>query len=163
MLRAKLPAQQDQSPPRMKRFIVLFLLTAGLCAAEDAKLVRNTVMRQGNSLVMLKAGTVVHILEHGDKTVTVKVDGKTGTIPWSGLDPLDDGQPVTHAPTPGTVSATSAATAPAATVTPPPADTPPAPHKAQTMYGKMVEKARDTTDAHEKALVHPTDEVLDGK
>ena len=147
----------------MKRYIVLLLLTAGLCAAEDAKLVRNTVMRQGNSLVMLKAGTVVHILEHGDKTVTVKVDGKTGTIPWSGLDPLDDGQPATHAPAPGTIPATSTAATPAATGTPPPAGAPPAPRKAQSMYGKMVEKARDNADAHEKALVHPTDEVLDGK
>lgn len=144
----------------MKRIIFLLLLSASLCVAEEARLARNTVMRQGNSLVMLKAGTKVQILEQGEKTITIKVDGKTGTIPWSGLDPLDDGHPVAHAPMPGSVSAASA---PAANVTPPPAGTPPAPRKAQTMYGKMVEKAREAEAAHDKTLVKPTDEVLDGK
>jgi hypothetical protein len=138
----------------MKRFILLFLLSAGVCLAENATLPRNTVMRTGNSLVILKAGTVVQILEHGEKTVSIKVNGTTGTIPWSSLDADEPMQLAPH-PAPAAATVTAAAT--------PPAGTPAEPHKATTMYGKAVEKARAAADSHEKAMVNPTDEILGGK
>ncbi len=141
----------------MKSLLVLFLLSAGVCLAESATLPRNTVMRTGNSLVVLKAGTVVQILERGEKTVAVKVNGTTGLIPWSSLD---EDEPMKPAPAP---AAPAPAAAPVAAAATPPAGTPAEPHKATTMYGKAVEKARAAADSHEKAMVNPTDEILGGK
>ena len=147
----------------MKRLLALLLLSAGVAAAEDFKLPRATVMHSGSSAVTLPAGTVVKLVEQGDKDVTIKFNGKTGTIPWSALDDA--------APTPAKIQRSSApakaAPAPAAAtafVPPPPAPAPAAePRHAQTMYGKAVEKARDNAASHEKAMVQPTDDILDGK
>ena len=141
----------------MKRLLLLFFLSASVCLAEKATLPRNTVMRTGNSLVILKAGTVVQVLEHGEKTVTVKVNGTTGTIPWSSLD---DDEPMQLAPHP---PAPAPAAAPGAAAATPPAGTPAEPHQPTTMYGKAVDKARKAADSHEKAMVNPTDEILGGK
>lgn len=146
----------------MKRLIVLLFLFASAGLAEDATLLLNTVMRTENSLVILKAGTVVHIVKRNDKTVAVRVGNKTGVISGAALDSTDDMQTAT-------ISSTyihASAPAPVATAAPAPASTPPAPaspRKAQTMYGKAVEKARDNAGSHEKNLVDPADEVLGGK
>jgi len=142
---------------RMKSLLVLFLLSAGICLADTATLPRNTVMRTGNSLVILKAGTVVQILERGEKTVSVKVNGTTGLIPWNALD---DDEPMKLAPPP---PAPVPAAAPVAAAATPPAGTPAEPHEPTTMYGKAVDKARKAADSHEKAMVNPTDEILGGK
>lgn len=149
----------------MKRLVVLFLLAAGLAAAaEDTKLPRATVMHSGNTVVTLPAGTVVKVVEQGEQSVTIKVNGKVGTIPWSALDDNE--------PAPARIQRTSgsAAPSPAAAVLIPaaaaaaPAEAPAEPpRRAQTMYGKAVEKARDNAASHEKAMVQPTDEILDGK
>ena len=147
----------------MKRLIPLLFLFASTCLAEDTTLLLNTVMRTENSLVILKAGTVVHIVKRNDKTVAVRVGNKTGVISGAALDSIDDMQIATttpssyvhaSAPAPVTTAATPQASTPAA---------PAAPRKAQTMYGKMVEKARNNAGSHEKNLVDPADEVVGGK
>ena len=147
----------------MKRLLALLLLSAGVAAAEDFKLPRATVMHSGSSVVTLPAGTVIKLVEQGDKDVTIKFNGKTGTIPWSALD---DAAPVPAKIQRSSAPARTASTPAPASVPPPPVPAPaPAaePHHAQTMYGKAVEKARDTAASHEKTLVQPTDEILDGK
>lgn len=153
----------------MKRLLALLLLSASAAfAAEQATLSANTVMRTGNSLVILKAGTVVQILAHNDKTVTVKAGDKTGSIPWAALVTDEDqdmmSAPKKPAPAPAPAP-TAPAPAPVAAAAPAPASaaTQAKPHKAQTMYGKAVEKAANTAASHEKTLVQPTDEILDGK
>ena len=147
----------------MKRLILPLFLFASACLAEDATLLLNTVMRTENSLVILKAGTVVHIVKRNEKTVAVKVGNKTGVISGAALDSVDDMQVATPSPSTyvhASAPASVAAAAPAQPSTPP---APAAPRRAQTMYGKMVEKARDNAGSHEKNLVDPADEVLGGK
>ena len=146
----------------MKRLIILLFLFASAGLAEDATLLLNTVMRTENSLVILKAGTVVHIVKRNDKTVAVRVGNKTGVIAEAALDSTDDMQIATTSSTYVHASAPE----PVATAAPAPASTPPAPampRRAQTMYGKAVEKARDNAGSHEKNLVDPADEVMGGK
>ncbi len=41
-----------------------------------------------------------------------------------------------------------------------PSEPPAPPRKAQTMYGKAVEKAKENADKNEKNLVKPTDEIM---
>lgn len=153
----------------MKRLLALTLLLipCGAALAEDAVLTANTVLRTSDSLVILKAGTVVHILAHNDKTLSVKAGGKTGLIPVGSVELYSDADMMTAPSKPA--PAPAAKTAPttvktAATPTPAPASAAPAtPRPAQTMYGKAVEKAAAAASSHEKAMVSPTDEVLDGK
>lgn len=157
----------------MKRLVTLLLLSATLGFAQDTTLSINTVMRTDKALVVLKAGTVVHVISHGEKTVTVKVGNTTGLIPWSALEESQlDEDLMMSAPTkpkprpvaPAKVAATpTPAPAVAATANPAEPSTPPAPRRAQSMYGKMVEKARDNAASHEKNLVDSTDEVLTSK
>ena len=141
----------------MKSLLVLFLLTAGTCLAENATLPRKTYLRTEGSITILKPGTVVQVIERGEKTITVKVNGTTGTIPWSALGAEE---PMPPAPHPATAAP---AAAPVAATATPPAGTPAAPHQPTTMYGKAVDKARKAADSHEKAMVDPTDEILGGK
>lgn len=154
----------------MKRLLTfsLLLLSASAGFAEDGILISNTVLRTGNSLMILKAGTVVHILGRNEKTLSVKVGDKTGLIPWSAVETYSEAdmmsassKPVLPAPAPtpaGSATVKTAPTsAPAPTVTPAPA------RPAQTMYGKAVEKAAAAAASHEKTLVSPTDDVLGGK
>ncbi len=156
----------------MKRLLALFLLSASVGLAEQATLAANTVLRTADSLVILKAGTVVQILAHNEKTVSVKVGAKTGLIPATALQQVADDNDMMSAP-----QTHVAAPAPAPTLSPAPAaapatadatpahvpGTPVIPHNAQSMYGKMVEKAADAAGSHEKTLVQPTDEILGGK
>jgi hypothetical protein len=138
----------------MKPLLTLLLLSASVGFSEEAAITRNTVMRAENSLVTLKAGTVVQVVARNGPTVAISVGGKTGTIPSSALE----APPVAAAP----ANATPAPARPAAVATP--ADRQPAPApKATTMYGRAVEKARANAASHEKTLVKPTDDVLDGK
>ena len=149
----------------MKRLIALLLLSASAAsAAETATLSINTVLRTADSLVILKAGTVVEILKHNEKTVTVKAGDKTGVMPWSALETetfsAADMMSVPQKPVEATVAKTPA---PVAAPVPTSSATPAEPRKAQTMYGKAVEKAAAAAGNHEKAMVSPTDEILGGK
>lgn len=156
----------------MKLILTLLLLSAGPAFAEEATLNANTVLRTSDSLVILKAGTVVKVLARNDKTVTVRAGDRTGKIPWSALETYSDADmmsaPAPHkvvsAPAPAPVVIAAAPT-PVADGTPPPhvPGTQVIPHNAQSTYGKMVEKAAGAAASHEKTLVSPTDEILGGK
>ena len=160
----------------MKFLLALLCLSAGTALAEDATLAANTVLRTAHSLVILKAGTTVQVLARNDKTVTIKSGDKTGQIPVSALEAYSTADmmsaprtaPVTPPPPPPPRGPPPPPPpppppAPVAATSPAPAPAPAEPRRAQTMYGKAVEKARDTAASHEKTLVQPTDEILDGK
>lgn len=124
----------------------LLALCAATCLAEDLTLPSNTIMRVDRSLVSLKAGTVVEVLERNDKTVSVRFKGQTGTIPASSL----------------TAKPQASASAPVA----PPAAKPAAPAPAsvvvdhpQSVYGNLVKKAETNIAKHDENLVKPTDET----
>lgn len=72
----------------MKRVLCLLALSlaaVGTCAAEDLTLPNNVILRSDRSLLSLKAGTVVEVVARDDKTLTIRVNGQTGTIPVSSL------------------------------------------------------------------------------
>lgn len=134
----------------MKRALILLLLSASLALAQDVRLPRTTVMQSGNQLITLPPGTTVKMIEQGDKTVTIKVADKVGTIAWSALDAQEPPRAkIVRNVAPST--ATQASYQPAPTTTPRP---------AQSTYGRMVEKAKMNESAHNKNLVAATDEVL---
>lgn len=125
------------------------MLSIGTSFAEDAVLQKNTVMRVDRSLTSLKAGTVVEIVERGEKAITIRYKGQTGTISLSSL-------PGSNPPAP--------ATAPAATKPAPTAansskslvvDNP------QSTYGNLVKKAEINAAKHNDNLVKPADQVTD--
>jgi hypothetical protein len=151
----------------MKRLVALLLLSATAALAEQATLATNTVLRTADSLVILKAGTIVQVLSHHDKKVTVKANGQTGQIAASALESetfsAADMMSAPRTEPPAAPAAPAPVNEVAATPTPAPSAAPAAHRPAQTMYGKMVEKAADAAASHEKAMVSPTDEVLGGK
>ena len=123
------------------------------CRAEEAALAKNAVMRADRSLVSLKAGTVVEVLERGEKTASIRYKGQTGTIPLSSL-------PSAAAPAPGPAAAAAKATAAAPTK---PA-TPPASlvvDQPQSTYGNMVKKAETAVAKHDANVVKPANETTE--
>jgi hypothetical protein len=127
----------------------LLILSVGTCHAEDAVLQKSTVMRVDRSLTSLKAGTVVEIVERGDKSITIRYKGQTGTIPLSSLAS-------TNLPA-ATPAAVAIKPAPVAT-TPPKSlvvDNP------QSTYGNLVKKAEVNAAKHNDNLVKPADQVTD--
>ncbi len=136
----------------MKKLLLVSLLVAsvGICLAEDVTLPANAIMRADRSLTSLKAGTVVEIVARGDKTITIRYKGQTGTIPASSLAARDR---AVSAPTPVAASATTAPTA--------------APKKSlvvdnpQSTYGNLVKKAETNAAKHDNNLVKPADSVTD--
>jgi hypothetical protein len=127
----------------------LLVLSAGTSLAEDAVLQKGTVMRVDRSLTSLKAGTVVEIVERGDKTITIRYKGQTGTIPVSSLAAKD-----VPAATPTPVAAKAA---PAATTAPKSVvvDNP------QSTYGNLVKKAEVNAAKHDDNLVKPANQAAD--
>lgn len=106
-------------------------------------------MRADRSLTSLKAGTVVEIVARGDKTITIRYKGQTGTI---------------------SASSVAANVRPAATSTTVAAKPMPAPAAArkslvvdnpQSTYGNLVKKAETNAAKHEDNLVKPADQVTD--
>ena len=140
----------------MKSLLLLLLLSASAGFAEEATLTKNTVMRAEKSLVTLKAGTVVQVVKRNGQTVAISIAGKAGTIPSSARE-------VPAVATPPAPVAATPVPARAPVVAPPPA-APPAPApQAVSVYGRAVEKARANAAKHEKTLVKPTDEAVEGK
>ena len=129
--------------------VPLLILSAGASLAEDAVLQQNTVMRADRSLASLKAGTVVEIVERGDRTVTIRYKGQTGTIPSSSLAAKGPAA-VTPAPV-----AIKAAPTPAAAPKSVVVDNP------QSTYGNLVKKAEVNAAKHDQNLVKPADQVMD--
>jgi len=65
----------------MKRLIALLFLSGVLCAAEEITLPKATVIRTQRGIVSVKAGAVVEVLSRDEKTLTVRFNNITGTIP----------------------------------------------------------------------------------
>jgi hypothetical protein len=124
----------------MKRLVTLLLFSGAICSAEEVTLTKSAVIKADRSIVAVKAGTVVELLSRDDKTLTVRYNKITGTIPASSI---------------------AAVAAPETKKKDEPPAPPPASEKgAQTNYGKAVEKAKENAAKHEKNLVRPADEVL---
>ena len=132
--------------------VPLLALSVGTSLAEDLVLPTNAIMRGDRSLTSLKAGTTVEIVTRGDKTVTIRYKGQTGTIPVSALSA--SGHPA------------AVVTTPVAKAVPAPALTP-TPRKSlvvdnpQSTYGNLVKKAETNAAKHEDNLVRPADQVTD--
>jgi hypothetical protein len=122
----------------MKQLAILFLLGAAICAAEDITLTKPAVLKTERSIVSLKAGTVVELLSRDDKTLTVRFNKLTGTIPANSVAAAES--PKKNEPKPSEP-----------------------PRKAETTYGKAVEKAKDNAAKHDKNAVKPTDEIMQDK
>ena len=127
----------------MKRLTLFFIASALLCSAEEITLTKSAMLRAEKSAVSLKAGTVVELISRDEKTLTVHYKNLTGTIPASSVD-----------------GAATTADAPKKEPAKP-AEPPAPPRKAETTYGKAVEKARENAAKHDKNVVKPTDEILD--
>jgi hypothetical protein len=122
------------------------------CLAEDLTLPNSAIMRADRSLVSIKAGTVVEVLERGDKTISIRYKGQTGTIPASSL----------------VATGPSAASAPAAAKPAPPAAKTAAAASGsvvvdhpQSFYGNLVKKAETNIAKHDENLVKPANEAAD--
>lgn len=125
----------------------LLAFSAGTCLAEDLTLPNNTIMRADRSLVSLKAGTVVEVLDRNEKTISIRYKGQTGTIPASSLTAKPEAAVAsTPAPAPATPPAKPA---PASVVVDHP----------QSVYGNLVKKAETNIAKHDENLVKPTDET----
>ncbi len=122
----------------MKKYALLCLLGTLVCAAEEVTIVKPTLLKAGRNAVSLKTGTVVELVSRDEKTLTVRYNKLTGTIPASSVAPA--GEPLKQEEAP-------------------PREPPP-PRKAETTYGKAVEKAKENATKHEKNLVKPADEIL---
>jgi hypothetical protein len=123
----------------MKRIAFIFLLGAAIGLAEDITLTKAALLKTERSIVSLKAGTVVELLARDEKTITVRFNKQTGTIPASSVAAAEN--PRKDEPKPSE----------------------PPPRKAETTYGKAVEKAKENTAKREKNAVKPTDEILQDK
>ena len=121
----------------MKRLALLFALSFAVGSAEEITLTKSAVMRMERGMVSLKAGTVVEVLDRDEKTLTIRYNKNTGTIPAASV-----------APAPDTKKKDEPATPPKG--------------GAQTIYGKAVEKAKENANKHEKNAVKPADDVLQG-
>jgi hypothetical protein len=126
----------------------LLVVSVGVCLAEDVVLPADAIMRGDRSLTSIKAGTTVEVVARGDKMITIRYKGQTGTIPASSLAAKDR--------TPAAPSSVVAKTAPAPT---------PSPKKSlvvdnpQSTYGNLVKKAETNAEKHDDNLVKPADEV----
>ena len=125
----------------MKRLTVLFLLGALIGTAEEITLTKAAMLKADRSVVSLKAGTVVELLSRDENTLTVRYHKLTGTIPVSSLAAAE--APKKEEPKP---EAKPSAPLPA--------------RKAETTYGKAVEKAKENAGKHDKNIVKPVDEIL---
>ncbi|HVT71497.1 MAG TPA: hypothetical protein VHD61_00045 [Lacunisphaera sp.] len=122
------------------KYPALFLLLGVLaCSAEEVTLTKSAMLRGEKSATSLKAGTVVELISRDEKTLTVRYRNQTGTIPAGSIDAATAEAPKKEEAKPD--------------------KPPPPPRKAETTYGKAVEKARDSAAKHEKDLVKPADEV----
>lgn len=123
----------------MKRIAILILLSSTFCFAEDVTLTKSAVLKAERSIVSLKAGTVVELLDRNDKLLTIRYGKLTGTIPVASITEV--APPVEAAKKQESV---------------PPAP----PRQATTNYGRAVEKAKENAAKHDKNMVKPTDEIL---
>ena len=139
--------------PLRARVLAAALAAASCQAGEIIALPNNTVMRSDRSLVSLKAGTAVEILERGDKTISIRCNGQTGTIPASSLAAPARPAAVPPSPTPRPAAAAAKPAAPAGHSLV--ADQP------QSVYGNLVKKAETAVAKHDQNLVKPANSATD--
>jgi hypothetical protein len=128
-------------------------LSMGTCLAEDITIKSNTIMRADRSLVSLKAGTVVEVVERGDKTISILYKGQAGTIPVSSLT-ASASPPAAPAPVAAKPATPAAKAAPASNSVV--VDHP------QSYYGNLVKKAETAVAKHDANVVKPANEATDG-
>ena len=133
--------------------ICIVALSVGTCLADEIAVPNNTVMRADRSIVSIKAGTVVEVLDRGDKTISIRYKGQTGTIPSSSLAaaPTATAVSAAAAPKPATPAPKPASPAPASLVVDHP----------QSFYGNIVKKAEANIAKHDENLVKTTNAVSD--
>jgi len=122
--------------------LVLLTLSGPALRAEEVTLRQSVMLKAERSAVSLKAGTVVELLAREGDTLTIKYKDLTGKIPASKLE-----EPKTAAK-------------PAEAAAPKDEPAPPAARPPTTGYGKAVQKAKDSAQAHDKNVVKPTDEIM---
>jgi hypothetical protein len=140
----------------MKRLIPLLVLIAAPLVAEPVTLKQPALLRQDRNAMSLKAGTVVELISRDGNEITIKYRDLTGKIPASKLEEPKASSTTTSAPATksGAVKKSEKKAAEAK-----PADESKPANPPQTTYGKMVKKAKDTVEAHDKNLVKPTNEA----
>lgn len=146
----------------MKRFVPLLLLLAVPLQAEEITVKQSAILKVDRNLVSLKPGTVVELISRDGADVTIKYKNLTGKIPASKLEEADASAAAEKSAAPAPTRTAPAAKAKKAEKRPSPArpaESQPA-NPPQTMYGKAVQKAKDSAAAHDKNVVKPTDEVL---
>ena len=122
----------------MKRLTLLFLFGALACFADEVTITKAVMLKGDHTAVSLKIGTVVELVSTDNDVLTVRYKKVTGTIPASAIaDASAPAEPKKEDPKPTTP-----------------------PRKAETTYGKAVEKAKENEAKHNKELVKPTDEIL---
>jgi hypothetical protein len=119
--------------------------------AEDMALPTNTMMRGDRILVSLKAGTVVEVLSRGDKTITIRYKGQTGTISTSSVTAAPGAPVASAAAKPAVPVARTGSPAPNSVVVDHP----------QSFYGNLVKKAEISVAKHDENLVKPANEAAD--
>ena len=67
----------------MKRLTFLFLAGVLVCSAGEITLTKSAMLKAERNMVSLKAGTVVELLSRDEKTLTIRYNKLTGTIPAS--------------------------------------------------------------------------------
>jgi len=65
----------------MKRLLLLFLCGALLGSAQEVRLTRPAILKSDRSIVSLRAGTLVELLERNPQSLTVRFNNVTGVIP----------------------------------------------------------------------------------
>jgi len=140
--------------PLRARILASALAVASCQAGEIIALPNSAIMRSEHNLVSLKAGTAVEVLERGDKTISIRYNGQTGTIPASSLAAAARPAAATPSPTPRPAAAAAKPAAPAAhpSVV---ADQP------QSVYGNLVKKAETAVAKHDQNLVKPANSATD--
>lgn len=143
---------KEPMTPLILRISVL-AMAIGTCMAEDMTLPGNTVMRGDHTLVSLKAGTVVEVLQRGDKTISISYKGQAGTIPASSLTAASSppAPSAAAAAKPAAPAAKTASNAPGSVVVDHP----------QSFYGNIVKKAETNIARHDETLVKPANEATD--
>ena len=119
----------------MKRLALLFLLGSLICSAQEVRLTRPAMLKSERSIVSLKAGTTVDLISRDEKTLTVRFNNVTGTIPATCLADAPDAK--SEAPKPS---------AP--------------PQKSGSHYVNAVNKAKENAAKHDQNDANPANEVL---
>lgn len=157
--------------PRLTALLLGFVLTLPL-AAQAAPTSVTTTKRSavaiGNGSFALVKGTKLEVVAREGDTLIVKFRSSQGKIPLADTDyPVDAADPV-PAPEPAANTTPPAPAAkaavpvpPAKTTTPPALNTSGQGQQPSTNYGKAVQKAKQSSEAHKSTHVDPSKGIMD--